>query len=95
MRTWCHTNRCGIEDDAPVPLVLRACRAGICATDPTGEEVGAVTDAYPESFPLSADQETEDDPEGFAQEAGLDPTVQEVDEYRKKIGDLPSDAQEE
>jgi hypothetical protein len=54
--------------------------------------VRELTDAYPESFPLSADQEAEDDPEGFAQEAGLDPTVQEVDEYRRKIGDLPQDA---
>jgi hypothetical protein len=53
-----------------------------------------LTDAYPESFPLSADQETEDDPERFAQEAGVDPTAAEVDEYRTKIGDLPPDTPE-
>jgi|tagenome__1003787_1003787.scaffolds.fasta_scaffold14638759_1 hypothetical protein len=53
-----------------------------------------MTDAYPESFPLSEDQETGDDPEGFAQEAGVDPTALEVDEYRKKIGDLPPDSPE-
>ena len=51
-------------------------------------------DAYPESFPLSADQETEDDPEGFAQEAGVDPTAQEVDEYREMIGDPPPEPEE-
>lgn len=48
-----------------------------------------MTDAYPESFPLSADQEAEDDPERFAQEAGVDPTAQEVDEYREMLGDPP------
>ena len=53
-----------------------------------------MTDAYPESYPLSEDQETEDDPERFAQEAGLDPTVEDVDEYRKRIGDLPPDSPE-
>jgi hypothetical protein len=56
--------------------------------------VRELTDSYPESYPLSEDQETEDDPEGFAQEAGLDPTAGEVDEYRKKIGDLPPDSPE-
>jgi hypothetical protein len=56
--------------------------------------VSELTDAYPESFPLSADQEAEDDPEGFAQDAGLDPTAEDVDEYRKKIGDLPPDSPE-
>jgi hypothetical protein len=55
------------------------------------KEVRAVTDAYPESFPLSADQETDDDPEGFAQEAGVDPTMQEVDQYREMIGDRPAE----
>jgi hypothetical protein len=57
-------------------------------------EVTRVTDAYPESYPLSEDQEAGDDPEGFAQEAGMDPTAEEVDEYRKKIGDLPPDSPE-
>jgi hypothetical protein len=53
-----------------------------------------MTDAYPETFPLSEDQEEGDDPEKFATEAGLDPTAQEVDEYRAKIGDLPADEPE-
>jgi hypothetical protein len=56
---------------------------------PTGEEVRAVTQAYPERYPLSADQESGEDPEKFAQEAGVDPTAQEVDEYREMIGDPP------
>jgi hypothetical protein len=51
--------------------------------------VREVTDAYPESFPLSEDQENGDDPEKFAQEAGIDPTAQEVDEYREMVGDPP------
>lgn len=50
-----------------------------------------MTDAYPESYPISADQESEDDPERFAQEAGVDPTAQEVDEYREMVGDLPAE----
>jgi hypothetical protein len=48
-----------------------------------------MTEAYPESFPISADQQTEEDPEGFAQDAGVDPTALEVDEYREMLGDLP------
>jgi hypothetical protein len=44
-----------------------------------------LTDAYPESFP--ADEE--DPAEELAQEAGVDPTAQEVDEYRELIGDPP------
>jgi hypothetical protein len=51
-----------------------------------------MSDAYPESYPLSADQEEGDDPEAFAQEAGIDPTMQEVDEYREMIGDATPDA---
>jgi hypothetical protein len=30
-----------------------------------------------------------EDPEEFAEEAGTDPTPQEVDEYRERIGDPP------
>ncbi|MFC4857866.1 hypothetical protein [Actinophytocola glycyrrhizae] len=51
-----------------------------------------LTDAYPESYPLSEDEETENDPEGFAREAGVDPTAQEVDEYREMVGDLPPES---
>jgi hypothetical protein len=58
-------------------------------------EVRKLTDAYPESFPLSADEEDEGSPEAFAQEAGVDPTAQEVDEYREMIGDLPPDPSEQ
>jgi hypothetical protein len=54
-----------------------------------------LTDAYPESYPLSADEEAEDSPEAFAQEVGVDPTAQEVDEYREMIGDLPPDPPEQ
>jgi hypothetical protein len=50
-----------------------------------------MTDNYPEDYPLSADQESEEDPEKLAQEAGIDPTAQEVDEYREKIGDAPTE----
>lgn len=40
----------------------------------------------------------DDDPEEFAETVGVDPTVQEVDEYREKIGDPvpePSDPEPE
>ncbi|WP_198942853.1 hypothetical protein [Actinophytocola xanthii] len=50
-----------------------------------------MTQAYPEQFPLSADQESDQDPEKFAQEAGVDPTAQEVDEYREMLGDSPTE----
>lgn len=30
-----------------------------------------------------------EDPEEFAEDAGVDPTPQEVDEYRDRIGDPP------
>lgn len=52
-----------------------------------------MTESYPEQYPLSADQESdEEDPEKLAREAGVDPTAQEVDEYRERIGDLPAQA---
>jgi hypothetical protein len=50
-----------------------------------------VTDAYPEQYPLSADQEEGANPEKFAQEAGLDPTPQEVAEYQEMVGDAPAE----
>jgi hypothetical protein len=56
---------------------------------PNGEEAKALTQAYPERYPIGADQESDEDPEKFAQEAGVDPTAQEVDEYREMIGDPP------
>jgi hypothetical protein len=31
----------------------------------------------------------EEDPEEFAEAVGVDPTAQEVDEYREKVGDPP------
>jgi hypothetical protein len=31
----------------------------------------------------------EEDPEEFAEAVGVDPTAEEVDEYRKKVGDPP------
>jgi hypothetical protein len=46
-----------------------------------------MTDTYPESFPLSADQEMDGNAEKFAKEAGVDPTAEEVDQYREMIGD--------
>ncbi|HEY7595231.1 MAG TPA: hypothetical protein VH969_18925 [Actinophytocola sp.] len=50
-----------------------------------------MTDAYPEQYPLSADQEEGANPEKFAQEAGLDPTPQEVAEYQEMVGDAPAE----
>jgi hypothetical protein len=50
-----------------------------------------LTEAYPEQYPLSADQESDDDPEKLAQEAGVDPTAEDVDEYRKLTGDPPQE----
>jgi hypothetical protein len=38
--------------------------------------------------------EDEEDPEEFAEEAGTDPTAQEVDEYREMIGDPPPEPSE-
>lgn len=38
--------------------------------------------------------EDEEDPEEFAEEAGTDPTAQEVDEYREMIGDPPPEPRE-
>lgn len=51
-----------------------------------------MSDSYPEQYPLSADQESDADPEKLAQEAGIDPTAQEVDEYREMIGDRPAES---
>ena len=48
-------------------------------------------ESYPEQYPLSADQESDEDPEKLAEQAGVDPTAQEVDEYRAMIGDLPAE----
>ncbi len=49
----------------------------------------ALTEAYPQQGPLGPEQADEDDPEEFAEEVGVDPTAQEVDEYREMIGDPP------
>jgi hypothetical protein len=51
-----------------------------------------MSESYPQQYPLSADQESDEDPEKLAREAGVDPTAQEVDEYRERIGDLPAEA---
>jgi hypothetical protein len=51
-----------------------------------------MSENYPEQYPISADQESDEDPEKLAQEAGVDPTAHEVDEYRERIGDLPEES---
>jgi hypothetical protein len=46
-------------------------------------------DAYPQKYPHGAEPATDDDPEAFAEEAGVDPTAQEVDQYLEMVGDPP------
>ncbi|HEV2777807.1 MAG TPA: hypothetical protein VGX25_00245 [Actinophytocola sp.] len=40
-------------------------------------------------------ESTAEDPEEFAEEVGVDPTPQEVDEYRERVGDPPPQPQPE
>lgn len=43
--------------------------------------------APPEAGKPPEDDEPPEDPEDFAEEAGTDPTPQQIEEYRERIGD--------
>ena len=57
-----------------------------------GEEAEARVRAQQETD--QQDSSADEDPEQFAEEAGVDPTPQQVDEYRTRVGDPPPEPEE-